>query len=136
MKDCIYIEPFDIDGFGRFKGGYLFKDENEDNGFLLNSENGCSIILSAELCDQVVSQDINEALVFKMMQRGLFENETCMKCQVAERVQPTFFIFDLTQACNFRCIYCFRHLEDKVHTISNDNLDAITDYIIDYCVKY
>ena len=63
MKDCIYIEPFDIDGFGRFKGGYLFKDENEDNGFLLNSENGCSIILSAELCDQVVSQDINEALV-------------------------------------------------------------------------
>jgi len=137
MRDSIYIKPFDLENdFGRFKGGHLFKDENEENGFLLNPENGCSIILSSELYRQVLSQKIDEPLAFKMIQRGLIENETCMKCQVTERVQPTFFIFDLTQACNFRCIYCFRHLEDKVHTISDDNLDAITNYIIDYCIKY
>lgn len=137
MKDSIYIKPFDIDdNIGRFQGGYLFKDASEDNGFLLNPETGCSIILSSDLYEQVLSQEINEALAFKMIQRGLIQNEYSMVCQVAEKVQPTFFIFDLTQACNFRCIYCFRHLEDKVRTISDKNLDAIINYIIDYCLKY
>lgn len=137
MRDCKYIKPFEVDGnIGKFKGGYLFKDEREEYGFLLNSENGCSIILSDDLCEQVASQSMDETLVFKMIQRGMVEMDKCLECQVTERVQPTFFIFDLTQACNFRCIYCFRHLEDKVHTISDENLDAIINYIIDYCIKY
>ncbi|MBP3353840.1 MAG: radical SAM protein [Bacteroidales bacterium] len=137
MGSLEYIRSFDIGGnIGRFKGGYLFKDEIERNGFLLNPENGCSIILSSELCDQLYYQNIEEPLAFKMIQRGLIERGNCLECQVKERVQPTFFIFDLTQACNFRCIYCFRHLEDKVRTISDKNLDAITNYIIDYCIKY
>ena len=72
MRDSIYIKPFDLENdFGRFKGGHLFKDENEENGFLLNPENGCSIILSSELYEQVLSQKIDEPLAFKMIQRGL-----------------------------------------------------------------
>ena len=31
MRDSIYIKPFDLENdFGRFKGGHLFKDENEE----------------------------------------------------------------------------------------------------------
>ena len=135
--DCTHINPFDAgDNTGRFAGGYLFKDNSGRNGFLLNPENGCSIILSQELYEQVETKKIDDALAFKLIQRGLIENSACMQCQTSEKVQPTFFIFDLTQACNFRCIYCFRHLEEKVRTLSDENLDAIINYIIDYCTKY
>ena len=104
--DCTHINPFDAgDNTGRFAGGYLFKDNSGRNGFLLNPENGCSIILSQELYEQVETKKIDDALAFKLIQRGLIENSACMQCQTSEKVQPTFFIFDLTQACNFRCIY-------------------------------
>ncbi|MBO5348313.1 MAG: radical SAM protein [Clostridia bacterium] len=66
----------------------------------------------------------------------MITNKNSMAPIIEERIQPTFFIFDLTQACNFRCVYCFRHLEDKVTTISDENLDAIVKYIINYCKKY
>lgn len=130
-----YIEPFKIsDEVGTFIGTYIFS--NKDYSFLLNAENGCSIVLDAALTNEIRNHNISEALAMRLIQRGLISNKDSMPPVVEEIEQPTFFIFDLTQACNFRCVYCFRHLEDKVTTITDDNLDAITTYIIDYCKKY
>lgn len=114
-----------------FNGGYCF--QSYGNSYILNPDNGTGIILSDELSEQIKSGEIREALWVKLIQRGLASMKDSMQCQCTERILPTFFIFDLTQACNFRCIYCFRHLEDSVKTISIDNLDAIIDYIADYC---
>lgn len=130
-----YIESFNIsDEIGDFIGAYIISE----NGFsfLLNAENGCSIVLDSELVKEILNHSISEALAMRLIQRGLILNKNSMSPIVKECEQPTFFIFDLTQACNFRCIYCFRHLEDKVTTITDNNLDAITAYIIDYCKKY
>lgn len=135
MEKYRYIPPFSINGAtGTFQGAYVF--EQNDYCYLLNPGNGCSIIVSSELCRQLESRQMEESFIFKLIQRGLIEHKSRLKCQITERIQPTFFIFDLTQACNFRCIYCFRHLEDQVHTITDDNLEAIIHYIIDYCREY
>ncbi len=135
MKEYQYISPFRIsDEIGEFIGAYIITQGKYS--FLLNPENGCSIILESVLADQLVNHIVPEELAFRLIQRGLISHKNGMKPIVNECIQPTFFIFDLTQACNFRCIYCFRHLEDTVKTITDDNLDAITAYIIDYCKKY
>ena len=135
MKEYQYISPFRIsDEIGEFIGAYIITEGKYS--FLLNPENGCSIILESVLADQLVNHIVPEELAFRLIQRGLISHKNGMKPIVNECIQPTFFIFDLTQACNFRCIYCFRHLEDTVKTITDDNLDAITAYIIDYCKKY
>lgn len=135
MEEYKYIKPFNIScEIGDFIGAYIFT--HEKYSFILNPQNGCSIILETILANQILSHEISEELAFLLIQRGLIANKDSMLPIVNECVQPTFFIFDLTQACNFRCIYCFRHLENKVETITNDNLDAITKYIIDYCKKY
>ncbi|MEG2095194.1 MAG: radical SAM protein [Alistipes sp.] len=130
-----YIEPFNISReIGDFIGAYIISEDKYS--FLLNSENGCSIMLDLDLVNQIISRNISEPFALRLIQRGLISNENSMPPLVNECIQPTFFIFDLTQACNFRCVYCFRHLEDKVTTITDDNLDAITSYIINYCKKY
>ena len=130
-----YIEPFNIsDEVGNFIGAYIFSENT--NSFLLNSENGCSILLDSNLSNQILKQNVSESLAFRLIQRGLISNKNSLPPVTNECILPSFFIFDLTQACNFRCIYCFRHLEDNVSTITDNNLDAITSYIINYCKKY
>lgn len=135
MENYKYIEPFNVSPeIGDFIGAYIVT--KGEFSFLLNSKNGCSIILETILTNQILCHTISEELAFRLIQRGLITNKNSMAPIVDEHIQPTFFIFDLTQACNFRCVYCFRHLEDKVTTISDDNLDAIVKYIINYCKKY
>lgn len=135
IREYKYLAPFKISyEIGDFIGAYIFSDKGFS--FLLNAENGCSIVLDSTLTNEILNHHISEALAIRLIQRGLISNKNSMVPVVQECDGPTFFIFDLTQACNFRCIYCFRHLEDKVTTITDDNLDAITSYIIDYCKKY
>lgn len=130
-----YIGPFCVSPeIGDFIGAYYFSEG--DRVYLINSENGCSIILDLGLLDELMNHNISEPFALRLIQRGLVSNKNSMRPVIQECIQPTFFIFDLTQACNFRCIYCFRHLEEKVKTITNDNLDAITSYIISYCKKH
>lgn len=132
MMTTSNIPAFNVKGtFIQFNGGVRFSAEG--HSLILNPENGTSIILTDEMADSIVDKTMSEQLVIKLVQRGLATMPGGLVCQCEERVFPTFFIFDLTQACNFRCVYCFRHLEDEVKTITYDNLNAIIDYIIDYC---
>lgn len=134
MTNKEYIPAYELDNQGhKFVGAYLFA--GEQNSYLLNSQSGCSVLLDNLLADQIRSHEISDRLSFMLVQRGLISHPEYPAPVLEEEIYPTFFIFDLTQACNFRCLYCFRHLEDKAETISDENLDAITSYIIEYCQK-
>jgi uncharacterized protein len=128
------IAPFHIADAQTFKGAYHFPGSS--HSYLLNSESGTSIILSKELAHDVENQRMSEDLMFKLIQRGFIDIPHGLQCECEEKIQPKFFIFDLTQACNYRCIYCFRHLEDDAGTISKENIHAISNYIVNYCTKH
>ena len=135
MKEYNYIEAFCVSHeIGDFVGAYYFTVGEQS--YLINSENGSSIILDSELLGELSSHNISESFAIRLIQRGLIINKNSLSPVIQECIRPSFFIFDLTQACNFRCVYCFRHLQDKVTTISNENLDAITTFIINYCKKH
>ena len=118
----------------RFCASYLY--EGYGNCFLLNQETGSSLCGDATIAQMLTDSTPNEALKFRLIQRGFISRPDQIACSYTEPIRPQFFIFDLTQACNFRCIYCFRHLETAAETISQENLIAITEYIIRYCQKY
>ena len=57
MEKYKYIEPFNISGeIGDFLGAYIFTYEKYC--FLLNSQNGCSIILENILAEQILNHKI------------------------------------------------------------------------------
>lgn len=84
-----YIEPFKIsDEVGTFIGTYIFS--NKDYSFLLNAENGCSIVLDSALANEIQNHNISEALAMRLIQRGLIFNKNSMPPVVEESEQPTF----------------------------------------------
>ncbi len=103
--------------------------------FLFNPAFGTSILIDGENTRQLLDQNPGDDLQFKLVQRGFMEVPGCNACVSDEGIMPNFFIIDLTQACNFRCAYCFRHLNQQSTTISDSNLDAIVQYISDHCIK-
>ncbi len=134
MVCCKQVPSFHVsDKIGDFLGAYLF--DGPERSFLLNSSIGCSALVSRAFAEDIVQQKISEPLAFDLIQRGLIAHPSGMKPLTEERVLPCFFIFDLTQQCNFRCVYCFRHLKEISPTISDENLDAIVNFIVDYCKK-
>ena len=128
-----YISSFINDEF-EFEGAHCFS--NNDRAFLL-SKNGTSIVLSRTLIDSLVQKKPLESLMFKLYQRGfgkVYKNERFELKQ--STIKPTLFMIDFTTKCNCNCIYCLRHFEDVGESITLDNLTQITNYIIDYCLKY
>lgn len=134
MSEVDFIKPFALSDNRYFKGAYLF--EGESYGLLLNHENGSSTLLNSSLIKSIKAQTLDDNLSFKLIQRGFIELPDGMPCNCIEKTRPKFFIFDLTQACNFRCIYCFRHLEEKVKTMTDENVIAVSNYIVRYCRKH
>lgn len=118
----------------RFCACELYEDQGRC--FLLNKENGTSLYGDTFIARMLIEKTIAEPLMFRLIQRGIVSMPEQPSCNCTEKILPSFFIFDLTQACNFRCIYCFRHLENTAKTISEENLIAITEYIIRYCQRY
>lgn len=130
-----YAEPYYIEDSGlQFTGGFIFS--GDDRNMILNREFGTSILLDREHTDQVLSREVSDDLQFKLIQRGLMKVPGSLPLRTGETILPKFFIIDLTQACNFRCAYCFRHLEGHSKTISDENLEKIVHYLADYCKKY
>ena len=128
-----FFTPFYIATDYYFNGAYRFYGENYS--YLLNSQNGSSILLHNDFIRQIEEKNLDEELLFKLIQRGFVEIPNGLVSCCKEKILPQFFIFDLTQACNFRCIYCFRHLEKHAATITDKNIIDISNYIIDYCKK-
>jgi sulfatase maturation enzyme AslB (radical SAM superfamily) len=128
------LKPYPSNGdYPEFNGGFAFSNNNRY--FLLSKEFGSSIMMDKEHFLQLKNQIATDDLQFKMIQRGFMKVPGSPNCQSKESIQPKFFIIDLTQACNFRCTYCFRHLEKEAKTIPMDVLDSIIDFVADYCKK-
>jgi uncharacterized protein len=130
-----YTEPFAIEaGQLDFTGASVFSGNGRH--LLLNRDFGTTIMIDDEHFHQIQDHKLSDDLQFKLIQRGLMKVPGSPACHSGETILPAFFIIDLTQACNFRCAYCFRHLEGHVRTISNENLDKIVNYLADHCQKH
>ena len=133
--ESVKISPYTIPGeMAEMKACSLFMN-NGKHHFLFNPEFGTSILLDGVHTDQILSGAPGDDLQFKLIQRGFMEVPGSNSCISGESIMPSFFIIDLTQACNFRCAYCFRHLNQKSTTISDHNLEAIVGYISDHCLR-
>lgn len=125
-----YLTPFKQDEY-EFSGAHCFMVK--DKSFLL-SENGVSIVLDNNLISDIEKCKLSEELAFKLYQRGfgsVYEQE---RLKVPENlICPTLFMIDFTTKCNCNCVYCLRHFEDAGETISDEMLEKIAKYIIQYC---
>ena len=130
MLNYKYLVPFEQEEFS-FNGAHCFY--NDQKSFLLSTW-GTSIILDLTLLAEIEAESVSENLAFKLYQRGFAT--VYDKPRFTERqfeIKPTLFMIDFTTKCNCNCIYCLRHFEDVGDSISTDQLDKITDYIISYC---
>lgn len=124
-----YIKEFSLREF-TFIGAYVCASERGYN--FLVAPNGFSIILCDELVDSLMSHQPSEDLMMKLIQHQMAY--VCGKQYAVPTVEikPTFFIIDITNRCNFDCIYCFRNLNAK--NVSASQIIEICQYILDYCV--
>lgn len=133
MLDYKYLAPFEQDEFS-FQGAHCFF--NDDKCFLL-SNIGTSIVLSSSIMKALEAFRVSDNLAFKLFQRGFataYNNPRYSDCTF--EIKPTLFMIDFTTKCNCNCIYCLRHFEGVGESISYEQLDKITDYIISYCCKH
>ena len=125
-----YLTPFKQDEYV-FSGAHCFTMGN--NSFLL-SENGVSIVLTNNLISSIEHCELSDDLAFKLYQRGFGSVYGKERLKEPENlIRPTLFMIDFTTKCNCNCVYCLRHFEDVGETISNEMLEKITKYIIQYC---
>lgn len=136
MYTSEYIEKYEIAGSGYFFSG-AYSHTSGERTLLFNSQKGTSLLLSASLLQQIKKGVINEALQFKLMQRG-FIDEDGVAVQVGEvkdHISPIYFMIDFTTSCNLKCRYCFRKHDDYgQNVISTETLSRILEYIEDYCL--
>jgi uncharacterized protein len=133
--ETLKVNPFTIpEDEACMKACTLFINGGKHN-FLFNPSFGTSILLDKENTNQILDKNPGDDLQFKLVQRGFMEVPGCNACISDEGIMPNFFIIDLTQACNFRCAYCFRHLNQNSTTVTDQNLVAIVNYIIEHCQK-
>lgn len=128
-----YLPPFEQEEFS-FHGAHCYF--HDTRCFLLSGA-GTSIVLDRALAEEIKHRSVSDDLAFKLYQRGF--GSAYGHPRFPERpaeIRPTLFMIDFTTKCNCNCIYCLRHFEDAGESISPEQLDRITDYIIDYCHKY
>ena len=123
-----YIEKFAA-GEVQFNGAYVCASEKGYN--FLVSPNGFSIILSDELVECLVKQKPSEDLMMKLIQHQMASINGKQYPEPTVEIKPTFFIIDITNKCNFECIYCFRNLDAK--NVPAPRIEEICRYILNYC---
>lgn len=74
MYTSEYIEKYEIAGSGYFFSG-AYSHTSGERTLLFNSQKGTSLLLSASLLQQIKKGVINEALQFKLMQRGFIDED-------------------------------------------------------------
>lgn len=78
--------------------------------------------------DVTSGEDINHRLEELLLHRGLLDGTVEQeRCSI-----PSFFLIDMTKACNNRCLYCFRDLKQD-RSITNDKLVDILNFIKNNC---
>lgn len=131
-KNLLCIEPYD-DGSFHFEGAWIAA-ENSERALLLGSK-GSTIALSSTLCERLRDGSVSGGLGIKLIQHGLARADGISPIEFCRKPKPAYFIIDLTNSCNFDCIYCFR--DGECHSRStNGRLQEILQYIRDYCTRH
>lgn len=125
------LDAFQQDDFV-FYGAFVFSKNGRN--FLLG-DNGCAILLSDELTENLKSAKPDSQLMFKLVQHGLayVPGKRMFKCE--KEIELRYFIIDLTKRCNFDCIYCFRAFQEN-RCIDINTLNVILQYIKAYCKSH
>lgn len=126
-----YIAPFD-DGNFHFEGAWVVAQNCKYS--LLLGVKGSSITISDTLCQKLHTGIISDGLGIKLMQHGLATIDGIQPLEFCREPKPAYFIIDLTNSCNFDCIYCFRDGECCKRGV-NVRLGEILEYIRCYCTK-
>lgn len=133
MLNYKYLIPFEQEDFS-FLGAHCYY--NDAKCFLL-SNLGTTLILDRSLLTEIENKSVSDNLAFKLYQRGFataYNNPRFIDRPF--EIKPTLFMIDFTTKCNCNCIYCLRHFENVGESISLEQLDKITDYIVAYCRKH
>jgi uncharacterized protein len=116
--------------------GSVFQTTNvfdfDSDHVLINGKLGTLLVCNNTILNEIKSKQLSDDLKFKLIQRGFITHNNSNHFSTHPQILPKFFIIDVTQACNLRCSYCFRNLENEVHTISEERMEAITNYLISY----
>ena len=109
---------------------YLFSDNGAN--YLFNAKNGKGFFLNDSLKHQLLANHVCDDFLFKMIQRGMFDDRDPL-CR-DHPCLPTFFLINLTDSCNLRCLYCFRDVHEKKRkNICTTEVREICEKIIAYC---
>lgn len=129
-----YLVPF-TDGIFHFDGGWMLAKDGSK--VLLQSKQGSTIQISECLLDSIKNGNLSDGLKIKLIQHGFGRADGIDRLPFSREPVPSYFIIDLTEKCNYDCIYCFRKSENgHVQKKYQDNLEQVLEYIYNYCVKH
>ena len=107
--------------------------------YLLN-ELGYSILIDRELFNMLQQKKVSTDFASKLLQHRLAKFDNLNHCDLCtnHEIRPEFFMIDLTTQCNLNCKYCFRDVNnpENYKSISEEMLNKICSYILDYCMKH
>lgn len=126
------IKPYDDDLF-HFDGAFVIAEKN--GKFLLLSRNGSSILISDLLMKNLQKHQCSLGMSIKLMQHGFASIDGINRIEFGNKHTPSYFIIDLTQKCNYDCIYCFRDTNSNEY-MRNGKLPQILHYIYQYCITH
>jgi len=131
-----WLAPFTVKDYA-FQGAWIVYEGAD--GALLVSEQGTSIALSQEVLSCLRRQELPATLPIKLLHRG-FSALDGIQYSFHKPPHPCYFIIDLTDQCNYDCIYCFRdganHASEKERSIPlQDILTAIQKYCNEQKIK-
>ena len=106
----------------KYDNNVLFIWNKERMTFLFQPQNGTSMILQD--VEVASDKDISPRLEELLLRRGLLGG----RMEQERRSIPSFFLIDMTNACNNRCLYCFRNLKQD-RSIASDKLLDILNFI-------
>lgn len=135
MTSFDLLDPYDLGDSFSFLGAHVFA--SVEAALLLNPATGTTLCLDASLVDRIRARSLSDDLRFKLIQRGFAATEGAPTAEPqVETFTPTFFIINLTAACNLRCEYCFRRPGHRNSLIERRTLQQICSYITSYCERH
>lgn len=111
----------------------LFICKGEKYSYLLNPHSGASALVETSILAHIETGTASSIILNKLQQRGIISTES-LNTQ-SNTIRPVSFMIDFTKACQNRCIYCFRDL-DQHRSITRNKLASILQFLINYCKKY
>ncbi len=108
-----------------------------DRAFLISPRHGTTLCITRPCLDDLLHHRVHNETAFVLVQRGLASREgSRTPAPQCGRINPTFFLIDLTRGCNLQCRYCFRELEAAAPHMTVDQINLICGELIAYCRRH